>query len=98
MEIMLEFFNTERKTNCLKGVISEQVYDGSFTKVMVKVDKQLYKAIISGNDKLYKKGDIDIDAVVRSVVSMKGHLSHGHIYRLQKNIFNNFILRGKKGK
>lgn len=53
----IKISTTERKTNCLKGVISEQIYDGSFTKVMIKVDKQIYKAIISGNDKLYKKGD-----------------------------------------
>ena len=53
----IKISTTERKTNCLKGVISEQVYDGAFTKVMIKVNKQIYKSIISGNDKLYKKGD-----------------------------------------
>lgn len=53
----IKISTTERKTNCLKGVISEQIYDGSFTKVMIKVNKQTYKSIISGNDKLYKKGD-----------------------------------------
>ncbi len=53
----IKISKTERKTNCLKGIVSEQVYDGAFTKVMIKVDKQIYKSIISGNDKLYKKGD-----------------------------------------
>lgn len=48
---------TERKTNCLEGKIQEQIYDGAFTKILIKVDKQIIKTIISGNDKLYETGE-----------------------------------------
>lgn len=47
----------ERKFNCLEGVIQEQIYDGSFTKVLIKVKEDIIQVIISGNDKLYKNGD-----------------------------------------
>lgn len=49
---------TERKINCLEGTVDEQIYDGAFTKVLIKVGKQIIKAIISGNDKLYRIGDV----------------------------------------
>ncbi len=42
---------------------------------------------------LYQKGEIDLDAITRSVVSTKGHLYHGHTWHLQKNIWNNFVLQ-----
>ncbi len=70
---------------------------GKVIKTLRQSRKKRIKKRLSSFKKLYKKGDIDIDTVARSVVSMKGHLSHGHTYRLQKNIFNNFILRGEKG-
>jgi spermidine/putrescine transport system ATP-binding protein len=47
----------ERKHNCLEGIIQEQIYDGYFTKVLVKVNEEIIQVIISGNDKLYKNGD-----------------------------------------
>lgn len=49
---------TERKNNCLEGEIQEQIYDGAFTKILVKVGKRIIKVIISGNDKLYHIGDV----------------------------------------
>ena len=49
---------TERKTNCFEGKITEQIYDGAFTKLMVKVNKNTIKILLTGNDKLYNKGDI----------------------------------------
>ena len=47
----------ETKINCLEGIIEEQIYDGAFTKILVKVNKDILKVIISGNDKLYNNGD-----------------------------------------
>lgn len=46
-----------KRVNVLKGKIYEQIYDGSFTKILIKVGDVIIKSIISGNDKLYKRGD-----------------------------------------
>ena len=46
-----------KKGNCLKAKIYEQVYDGAFTKILMHVDGNIVKSIISGNDKLYNRGD-----------------------------------------
>lgn len=48
---------TVKKGNCLKAKIYEQVYDGAFTKILMHVDGNIVKSIISGNDKLYNRGD-----------------------------------------
>ena len=52
----------------------------------------------SGKRKIYKKlaafrrlsttGNIDEAAIKRSMVSLEGHLSHGHTYHLRKKISN----------
>lgn len=40
----------------------------------------------------YRNDKIDVEAIRRSVVSYKGHLKHGHTFRLQKYIWDNFVL------
>lgn len=44
--------------NTLKGVIKEQIYDGAFTKLLIDVEGNIIKAVISGNDRLYNIDDI----------------------------------------
>lgn len=41
----------------------------------------------------YAEGKIELEAVSRSVASYKGHLKHAHTYQLQKNIWNQFVLK-----
>ena len=48
---------SKEKNSDLIGTIYEQIYDGAFTKILIKVNKKIIKAIISGNDKLYKRND-----------------------------------------
>ena len=48
---------TEKKENCFPGKITELIYDGAFTKLLIKSDKKIIKALLSGNDKLYNIGD-----------------------------------------
>ena len=33
------------------------IYDGAFTKILIRVGRKTVKVLISGNDKLYNKGD-----------------------------------------
>ena len=48
---------TEKNINCLKCVIDELIYDGAFTKIMVKVDSLTIKTLLTGTNRYYKKGD-----------------------------------------
>ena len=48
---------TEKKENCLECVIEDLIYDGAFTKVIVKVDNINIKSMLIGTNKYYKKGD-----------------------------------------
>lgn len=40
----------------------------------------------------YAKGYIEADSIHRSLVSYSGHLSHGHTYRLKRNILKKLVL------
>ncbi len=54
----MKISKTSRKMNCLEGTILEEIYTGSVTLILVEVMKWQIKVIISGNDKLYKVGDL----------------------------------------
>lgn len=54
----MKISKTSRKINCLEGAILEEIYTGSVTLILVEVMKWQIKVIISGNDKLYKVGDL----------------------------------------
>ncbi len=36
------------------------------------------------------------DEMTRSIASYKGHLKHGHTYRLKQRVFHNFVLTKEK--
>lgn len=46
------------ETNCFEAKIYEQIYDGAFTKILLKINKKNVKVTIYGNDKLYSIGDV----------------------------------------
>ena len=49
----------EKKTEgMLEGKISECVYNGAYTNLMIRVNKKLISAMFLGNDKLYSRGQI----------------------------------------
>lgn len=40
----------------------------------------------------YREDNISLDAITRSLVSYKGHLSHGHTHAMYQNTLRNFVL------
>jgi len=52
----IKLSKTLKKENCFKAVITNLIYDGAFTKIHLKWQNYEVKAIVSGNDKLYKIG------------------------------------------
>lgn len=45
-----------KKENSLFGIVKELIYDGSSTKLIFKIDKQMVKVVVFGNDKSYNVG------------------------------------------
>ena len=56
-------------------------------------NKKRMKRKLKFFSRAYASGDIELAAMTRSLASYRGHLSHGHTYRLQKNLLNNLVLR-----
>ena len=59
-------------------------------------NKNRMKRRINSFRKAYERGDIELDAIERSIASYKGHLKHGHTYRLRVQISKNLTLK-KRG-
>ena len=45
-----------KKHNSFTGMIKEMIYDGSSTKLIFKINNQMVKVVVFGNDKVYKVG------------------------------------------
>ena len=45
-----------KKRNSVAGMIKEMIYDGSSTKLIFKINNQMVKVVVFGNDKVYKVG------------------------------------------
>ena len=53
----IKISKTEKKINCLSGKIYEQIYDGAFTKILIKIGRKVIKVTVSGKEKLYDIGE-----------------------------------------
>ena len=52
----IKISNTLRKQNCLTGIVKELIYDGSSTKLIFKINGNMIKVVVFGNDKRYEIG------------------------------------------
>ena len=52
----IKLSKTLKDENSAKGIIDELIYDGSSTKMMVKVDDKIVKVLVFGNDNSYSLG------------------------------------------
>lgn len=68
---------------------------GKVVKTLRQSAKKRLKRKLRNYRRAYAEGKIGLDAVSQSVASYKGHLKHAHTYRLQKNIWNQFVLQRK---
>lgn len=46
----------EKKNNSFVGVVKELIFDGSSTKLIFNINKQMVKVVVFGNDKTYQVG------------------------------------------
>ena len=55
-------------------------------------NKRRFKRRLRAFREKYRSGEMDYDAIKRSLVSYSGHLSHGHTWKLKTKIFEKFVL------
>lgn len=58
--------------------------------------KRRWKRRLKKIKRQYREDEIAFDEITRSIASYKGHLKHGHTYRLQKKVFHDFVLTKEK--
>ena len=54
--------------------------------------KRRWKRRLKKIKRQYREDEISLEEITRSVASYRGHLKHGHTYRLQKKVFYDFVL------
>lgn len=70
---------------------------GKGTRILRQSGKKRLKRKLRNYRHAYANGKIELDTIRQSVASYKGHLKYAHTYRLQKNIWNHFVLRHNEG-
>ncbi len=65
---------------------------GKVIKRLRTSNKRRFKRRLKAFQEKYRKGEMSYEEIKRSLASSKGHLMHGHTYKLQKKLYGNFVL------
>jgi hypothetical protein len=65
---------------------------GKVIKRLRTLNKRRWKRRLKKFKEDYRNGDRSFEDIKRSVVSYRGHLRHGHTYKLQKKVMSGFTL------
>ena len=65
---------------------------GKVIKRLRTSNKRRWKRRLKKFREDYRSGEISFEEITRSVTSYRGHLSHGHTYRLQRKVMGGFVL------
>lgn len=55
-------------------------------------NKRRFKRRLKAFQEKYRRGEMDLDAIRRSLASYSGHLKHGHTWKLQGKVYGSFVL------
>ena len=66
---------------------------GKVVKTLKAQSKLRYKRRLKGLQKEYATGKIELENVKNAIASYKGHLMHGHTYKLKQKAMQNLILK-----
>lgn len=55
-------------------------------------NKRRFKRRLKAFQEKYRSGEMDYDAIKRSLASYNGHLKHGHTWKLKTKIYGVFVL------
>lgn len=101
-EYLLLAFNEKTQLTAMKdGVdyLGFRFYLTDTGKVIRRLrtgSKRRWKRRMKKIKRQYREDEITLEEVTRSIASYKGHLKHGHTYKLQKKVFHDFVLTKAK--
>ena len=96
-ELKLEFNQKTRLFPLSQGVdyVGWRFYLTETGKVIRRLragSKRRFKRRLKLFERQYAAGEKDLDAIERSLASYRGHLAHGHTWKLSKKLFGRFRL------
>ena len=96
-ELKLEFNQKTRLFPLAQGVdyVGWRFYLTDTGKVIRRLrtgNKRRFKRRLKLFQRQYAEGRKDLDAIKRSLASYRGHLCHGHTWKLSKKVFGKFVL------
>lgn len=65
---------------------------GKVIKRLRTSNKRRWKKRLKKFKEDYRNGNKSHEDIARSIASYRGHLSHGHTYKLQKKVMGGFVL------
>lgn len=65
---------------------------GKVIRRLRQSNKRRFKSRLKQFKKQYRRGEIEYDAISRSLVSYMGHLTHGHTWHLRRKLLADFVL------
>ncbi len=100
-ELLLKFNKKTQITTIKNGVdyLGFRFYLTGTGKVIRRLrtsSKRRWKRRLKKIKKQYREDEISLEEITRSIASYKGHLRHGHTYKLQKRVFHDFVLTKEK--
>lgn len=96
-ELQLEFNQKTQLVTIKDGVdyLGFHFYLTDTGKVIRRLrtkSKRRWKRRLKKMRRQYRQDELSFEEISRSIASYKGHLRHGHTYRLQQKVFRNFVL------
>ena len=100
-ELLLEFNEKTQITAMKDGVdyLGFRFYLTDTGKVIRRLrtgSKRRWKRRLKKMERQYREDEITFEEISRSIASYKGHLKHGHTYRLKRKVFHDFVLTKEK--
>ncbi|MCI8489639.1 MAG: RNA-directed DNA polymerase [Lachnospiraceae bacterium] len=100
-ELLLKFNEKTQLTTIKNGVdyLGFHFYLTDTGKVIRRLrtsSKRRWKRRLKKMERQYREDEITFEEISRSIASYKGHLKHGHTYRLKRKVFHDFVLTKAK--
>ena len=100
-ELLLKFNKKTQITTIKNGVdyLGFHFYMTGTGKVIRRLrasSKRRWKRRLKKIKRQYRENEVTLEEITRSIASYKGHLKHGHTYKLQKRVFHDFVLTKEK--
>lgn len=102
-DLLLNFNEKTQMTTMKNGVdyLGFHFYltdTGKVVKRLRTKSKRRWKRRLKKMKIQYRENELLLEDITRSIASYKGHLKHGHTYRLRQRVFHDFVLTKEKNR